>query len=124
MGVQDIVFDQPDNAHHVRLAKNEARFRDINERLARDLRRMRRRAGPVERFVCECSRPDCTQMIEVALDAYAQVRTDPRHFVVKRGHALGEIEFVVRQETTHDVVEKRAGRPAAIAEQESARRAA
>jgi hypothetical protein len=89
-----------------RLAANEARFQEINSRLADDVAPF---AGPDERiaFVCECSAPSCRDTIELALADYGAVRRRDGHYTIVRGHEIPEIERVVERHETHIVVQKR-----------------
>ena len=93
-----------DNTPQERLARNEAFFRDVNERIndAGD----RLPAGEKYTFFCECSDANCTERIELSRDEYEHIRTNSRRFVLARGHIAPEIEHVVEQETDHVVVEK------------------
>ena len=86
-----------------RLAENEAFFREINERLEE-----RTPDSASELIViCECADVDCAARITLPHDDYESVRREPTHFVVAPGHADLEIEDVVRQTDTFDVVRKR-----------------
>lgn len=89
-----------------RLARNEAFFRQVNERI-NDV------AGGIEaavdapyEFLCECSDPSCTARITLTTAEYEQIRQSPRRFVLAPGHVSPEIEHVVEREGDHVVVEK------------------
>jgi hypothetical protein len=67
-----------------RLAENEARFRQANERVGAAARRLEiDRALP---FVCECGRPDCMTIIRVLPADYERVRAVSTHFIYAPGH--------------------------------------
>lgn len=88
-----------------RLAMNETVFREINEQIEQQAAAQ----GPdqhVFEFLCECSNVDCTLRLELRLDEYEQVRTNPRRFIVGVGHNLPEIEKVVARNDLYWVVEK------------------
>lgn len=87
-----------------RAARNEALFREVNEQV-RDLAERASRA-PTAGFVCECSDGDCSEHLEVPLEAYERVRAEPRRFLVAPGHE-GAFERVVEREAAYVVVEKR-----------------
>jgi hypothetical protein len=53
-----------------RLATNEARFREINERLERDLKPLVDTQSELLPFVCECGRPNCTDAIGLSVAEY------------------------------------------------------
>lgn len=89
-----------------RLAKNEALFRQVNERI--------REVGetfavgepsPID-FVCECVDEACHEPIRLSLERYERIRAEPTHFVVLKGHETLELERVVRAENGFVVVEK------------------
>ena len=86
-----------------RAARNEALFRDANERI--DGRRSD--LGVEERtpYICECSREGCTEVVRISPAEYGEVRGDPAHFLQVPGHAEGS-ERVVAERDGYVVVEK------------------
>jgi hypothetical protein len=89
-----------------RQAKNEALFREVNERIdgvSADLG-----VAPREsvRFVCECSDIDCTAWLELAVDEYEAIRRDSTHFLVAPGHERSALERVVKRTDRYLVVDK------------------
>ncbi len=95
-----------------RLALNEARFRDVNERLAADVRELVG-AGEGIAFVCECSTAACRDAISLTLEQYRGVRSDDLCFAVVPGHEVEEIEAVVGEYDGFRVVRKLQGQDAA-----------
>ena len=91
------------SASEERVARNEALFREFNERVE-DL------ADTVDvdriRFVCECGDLDCLERVELTRAAYEEVRSDPTRFVVAAGHEKADIERVVAYGEGYVVVEK------------------
>ncbi len=88
-----------------RLARNEALFREVNERIA-DLAHGFGRDEAYE-FLCECADLTCTERVALTAAEYEHVRSDGTTFVLAPGHANPEIEKVVaRQDDDHVVVEK------------------
>jgi hypothetical protein len=91
------------SASEERAARNEALFREFNERVE-DL------ADTVQadrsRFVCECGNLDCLERVELTRTAYEEVRGDAKRFVVARGHENPEVERVVAGGEGYLVVEK------------------
>lgn len=87
-----------------RIGRNEARFRDVNERIeaGRDRGQEQERIG----FVCECGRPDCTRLIELSPSEFERVRRRSDRFVVAEGHVFPEAERVVERNERYWVVEK------------------
>ena len=88
-----------------RLARNEALFRDVNERIA-DL--ADKGLDLDFHVICECAQLGCRTMLQIELDDYRRVRAHPRRFLIAPGHADPEIEQVVVQHDAYQVVEKRA----------------
>lgn len=99
-----------------RVARNDAIFRDANEGI-RDAAEEHRIEGPIP-FVCECADPTCRELLRLLLAEYAEVRSNPRHFLNAPGHhvaAHGWAEVVKRYDG-YTVVEK-IGEAGAIAEE-------
>jgi hypothetical protein len=91
-----------------RIAKNEASFRDINERLEQGLRQVHDTPEMLQ-FVCECGDRACSELISASLDEYEAVRRDSRRFAVVPGHAIPDTERVVGGNDRYEVVEKIGG---------------
>ncbi|HEX2084751.1 MAG TPA: hypothetical protein VHF89_03640 [Solirubrobacteraceae bacterium] len=77
-----------------RIAENESRFREINERLRSDLRALPDDADPIP-FVCECGRVDCADSVRLTLEEYETIRASSLDFVVVPGHQAPDVEDVV-----------------------------
>jgi len=106
-------------ARQVRAGRNQALFREVNERV-RSLSAAWPAAGEVD-FVCECANEDCARPLSLDLGQYEAVRADPTTFVVAPGHVYPDVEEVVREEPAFVVVRKMgAARP--IAESSAPRR--
>jgi hypothetical protein len=88
-----------------RLAMNEALFRDVNERI-REISDAFDQKDATYDFLCECSDPGCTERVVLTRAEYEDVRSDSTRFVVAKGHALHEVESVVKRAKDHVVVEK------------------
>src|SRR5579884_3136933 len=87
-----------------RLARNEAVFRQINEGIERG-----QWPGEEDRpvgFRCECAQLGCTDVIELSVAEYEQVRANPRRFIVRPGHEQLAVELVVETRPGYLVVEK------------------
>jgi hypothetical protein len=83
------------DARTERIAINESRFREINERLESDLKTLA--TTPEERFsfICECALRECRDLVELSLDEYGEVRRDARHFAIRPGHEIANVEDVI-----------------------------
>jgi hypothetical protein len=86
-----------------RLARNEALFREVNERV----REVGERAGlDMIDFICECGDADCTAAVSLTESEYEQIRADPLLFAILPGHAMPEVEDVVSKGDRFQVVRK------------------
>lgn len=94
-----------------RLAQNQVLVREVNERLAEVAPSSD--DGAID-FLCECSRPECTETIALTMPEYDGVRSSPNLFVILPGHDLAEVDRVVETNGRFALVEKTFG--AALAE--------
>jgi hypothetical protein len=92
-----------------RVARNEAFFREINQRAARRSDEFRAvfPTALAQRFMCECGDQGCTAVIHLSRDEYRAVRAHPGRFVLLDGHQFGDLEDVVERHDGYIVVEKR-----------------
>jgi hypothetical protein len=90
-------------ARKTRIARNEALFREVNERVREVSER-----GPMERidFLCECGDAECTESISLTLGEYERLRSDPVIFGIKGGHAIPDVEEVVGENERFQTVRK------------------
>lgn len=88
---------------HERRALNEARFRDVNERIAESAEHSE--ADRTD-FVCECADPSCTERVPATLAEYESVRKKSTTFLLAPGHGQPDIEQVVADRGRFHVVEK------------------
>jgi hypothetical protein len=97
-----------------RQARNEALFREVNERIAQlgEAAEAWSPDGTVE-FLCECGEEGgCGERIRMPLEAYERVRTQDDRFVVKPGHETLELERAVAWTDEYVIVDKiRAAEP-------------
>jgi hypothetical protein len=98
-----VTSDERSERRKERLARNEALFREVNERVEE----ISQGAGldSID-FVCECGHTDCTQAIPLTVSEYEQVREDPLHFAIVPGHAIPEVEEIVSDGDRFQVVRK------------------
>ena len=88
-----------------RIGRNQALFREVNERLE-GLNITMSRLIPVNDFICECANPQCFERIGMTIPEYEELRADATHFAVRHGHVFPEAERVVEERTGYCVVEK------------------
>lgn len=97
-----------DAASDERRARNEALFREVNERIEELSSDESEQEASIE-VVCECSRVRCTELIEVTRRQYESVRSDPRRFIVVPGHEHTDTARVVERNSAFSVIEKLEG---------------
>ncbi len=69
------------NENEERIARTEALFRDVNERIAETARRFDSQDGA---FVCECADQTCTERVDATLDEYERARAKGTRFLLRR----------------------------------------
>jgi hypothetical protein len=94
-----------------RFARNEAIFREVNERVADVMDSEARMTD----FLCECGNLDCVEEISLTDEEYMKLRSKPDTFAVVPGHVLEDVETVIEETNRFHVVKKHP-REAAIAE--------
>jgi hypothetical protein len=87
-----------------RQGRNEALFREVNERIA-ELNESFQVDGRSE-FLCECSREECKEPVSISLEEYESVRRSPTRFFVLPGHEDETVERVVARTERYVTVEK------------------
>ncbi len=100
-----------------RAARNEVSFRAANERLGE--KRVEVGAGGKTPFLCECSDPECTELLQLTFDEYEHVRSKANRFVAAVGHD-GEFGRIVEEHDGYAIIEKD-GDAGRIAEEENPR---
>ena len=103
-----------EEARRKRIAGNESLFRAINETIE-DVSHDFGLVTQSMAIICECGDIICTQQIEIELQAYEDVRSDPTWFVVVPGHEVADVEDVVAHHPGFDVVCKHKGAGEAVA---------
>jgi len=89
-----------------RVIKNEALFRQVNERIE-EVSELVPEGDRLE-FLCECGEQSCLERIELTRGEYEAVRSVPTHFAIRPGHAHDDFERVVDRGERYDVIEKQA----------------
>jgi hypothetical protein len=92
-----------------RIARNEALFRDVNERINTLSDETDRE---LIEFLCECGDEDCVARIQLTRAEYEQVRSDPVLFAVAPGHRVPQVERVVAENERFETVRKLPGEQA------------
>lgn len=103
-----------------RVGRNEVLFREVNERL-RELGEGFSLVSEQAEFVCECANQSCTERIQMPLQSYEEIRSNPKRFFVRSGHEEPDYEKVVEERDRYLIVEKDPGGPAGLAIREDPR---
>jgi hypothetical protein len=105
----------PNEARQERVARNEALFREVNERIQQLTGDLRAGEGSLT-IVCECGDGGCVDRLEVDAPTYERVRADAHRFIVASGHELPDVEDVVEELATCVIVSKRGPVSSEVAE--------
>lgn len=97
-----------------RVGQNEAFFRQVNERVREVNETFSVLTGSGD-FVCECGDPSCVDRIELTMEEYRRVRSQPELFAIRPGHEIADVETVVEENERFAVVRKREGEPSRVA---------
>jgi hypothetical protein len=97
-----------------RIGRNQNVFRDVNERLRAIGEGFSVVAEQAE-FICECGNSSCVEQIAMPLTEYERIRSDPKRYLVVRGHEERELERVVFEGEGWVAVEKYPGGAAGLA---------
>jgi hypothetical protein len=87
----------------IKIAKTEALFRDVNERIAETSERF---DSDEAEFMCECGDPGCAERLEVSLEEYEDVRSDATTFLLNPEHIEPDVEKIVRERAGYAIVRK------------------
>jgi hypothetical protein len=91
------------DTREIKIAKTEALFRDVNERIAETSERF---DSDEAEFMCECGDPGCAERLEVSLEEYEDVRSDATTFLLNPEHIEPDVEKIVRERAGYAIVRK------------------
>ena len=107
----------PDRLTQERVARNEALFRDANERIKTFAAKFELREDSVP-FICECADRRCQEIVRLRLDDYENIRSNPRWFINVPGHQVAALGAATVVETHNEyVVVEKVGHAGEVAEQ-------
>lgn len=86
-----------------RAAKNEALFREVNERILELTDTFDAEGLEV---LCECSNAECGETLQITITEYPLIRAQGNRFAILAGHEDPTIEIVVDRNERFLVVEK------------------
>jgi hypothetical protein len=99
-----------------RIGRNEALFREVNDRIERVTETLQVTTDTI-RILCECGNASCTEQITVPVSEYERVRSDSELFFVREGHEQHDVEQVVEQHDDYNIVRKKPGDAARMADE-------
>ena len=90
-----------------RAARNQALFREVNERIA-EINDAFDAILPLGDWVCECAHEECSARLQLTHEEYEAVRQDGVTFIVypAEGHVFPDVENVIERHERFWVVEK------------------
>jgi hypothetical protein len=97
-----------------RIGRNEDLFRKVNDQIEGVNEAFGTITGTMS-IVCECGELDCVEQIDLTLDEYRELRSDPLRFAVKPGHEISDVEQIVARREGYFVVRKTEGEAARLA---------
>jgi hypothetical protein len=97
-----------------RIGRNEALFREVNERIERVTQSLQVASETIS-ILCECGDQTCAAQIEVSIPEYERIRKESTLFFVCSGHEQPDVEEIVEQQPGFDVVRKKEGPAAEMA---------
>jgi hypothetical protein len=100
------------------VAKNEALFRHLNERVKDVDDASGVPPDELWDFLCECGDANCLERVSVTRSEYERVRSNSVYFAVVPGHENPEVERVVHEANRFAIVEKRPGEQAIAVERD------
>ncbi len=93
-------------SRYERVARNEARFRETNERVAAWSERAGTFPAETIEFYCECGDSTCFERLSLTRAQYEAVRAGSDRFAVLMGHVVPGAERVVEDHGSYVVVRK------------------
>ena len=111
-GRENLVKGRDVESRETRAAKNEATFRDVNERILEVAEQFEAEGLTA---LCECSGAGCMDTLQITMTEYALIRSRGNRFALISGHEDPTIERVVEHNERFVVVEK-TGEAGAVAQ--------
>ena len=105
---------EPSSDRRERAALNQSLFRQVNDRL-QELAETFQQVTNTAMFACECAALTCTDQMEMSVDEYEALRSEPNRFAVLPGHVYHDVENVLSENDRFVVVAK-IGEGAKVAE--------
>lgn len=90
----------------VRIGRNEAIFREVNDRIKDIADDGDLGMGEPLGLICECGDMKCSEPLAVPLKEYFEVRSHPARFLIVPGHEIAGVEVTIAEHDAYSVVEK------------------
>jgi hypothetical protein len=87
-----------------RVIRNEALFREVNERIEQISADAS--GSKFGEFVCECGEDTCLELIRLTLPEYEEVRSVSDHFAMKPGHEHPDFERIIDRRDRYVIIDK------------------
>lgn len=94
------------NDRHVKAARNQSLFRDINDRIVAITEADGVPKEELWDVICECADSACVETMSLTHAEYEAIRRIPTRFPVRPGHEETDVERVVERNARFHVVEK------------------
>ena len=103
-----------------RIGLNEAVFREVNERIESLAESFDLGSQPLD-LICECGDASCVQRIQMTHAEFEELRSDSHQFATHPGHEIPDVESVIAQRGSYNIVKKDRGIPQEVAERTDSR---
>lgn len=94
-----------DDRQQRRVARNQSRFREMNERTRRGIDAFEEHAEHYP-IMCECAVSECNETIQLSRADYARARAMPGTFIVLPDHVMAAAEVVVERTDSFWIIQK------------------
>ena len=88
-----------------RIGRNEDIFRKVNDQIEGVNEAFGMVTGTMS-ILCECGRIDCMEQIELTVEEYRALRSEPTQFAVRPGHEIPDLEDVMARKDGYYLVAK------------------
>ena len=88
-----------------RIGRNEDLFRKVNDQIEGVNEAFGTITGTMS-ILCECGTLECIEQIDLTVDEYRELRTEPTRFAVRPGHEIPDVEHVVQATASYAIVAK------------------
>lgn len=94
------------STYHKQVGRNEDEARTANEIVSVEGEQSHLDGHELLAVLCECGDRSCHDPLEMTVDQYEEIRSDPAHFAVLKGHEILECERIILSNDEYLIVEK------------------